>query len=283
MKTAARARFGAGPLAALLAWLILLGPLVGSAAAADTPEERARVRSTLRYRLDADLLYDHLTPNAEYGDWHSLWLTFYVKALPRVTPFAWAGLHEREDWLAAGGVGSYVDWAPRLYTYTALGFSGPSDYLSRWRLDHFFNVKAGRLTWSFGGGYLESHREHRDWFLAAGPRYWHGPLVLEYRLTRHASDPGNLVNWQHLWSFGHGWEGRRWLFVNLTLGGEHYRATWVDPHQTIDRDAWEIGAVWQQWLSARAGYKLRAGFLDLGEPGDGYRKYSVGVGGFWEF
>lgn len=264
-------------------WAVWFGPPAKTAAAADTPEERARIRSTLRYRLDADLLYEHLTPNQEYGDWHSLWLTFYVKALPRITPFAWAGLYEREDAIGAGGVGAYVDWLPSLYTYTALGFSGVSDYQSRYRLDHFFNLKIRRLTWSFGGGYIEDHRDHTDWFLAAGPRYWHGPLILEYRLTRYASDPGNLTSWQHLASLGYGAEGRYWLFVNFTLGGEKYLATWVDPSQVVDHDAWEVSAVWQQWLTARAGYKLRAGFLDLGEPGDGYRKYSVGVGGFWEF
>jgi YaiO family outer membrane protein len=268
---------------ALSLWAVLFGPSAKTAAAADTPEERARIRSTLRYRLDADLLYEHLTPNQEYGDWHSLWLTFYVKALPRITPFAWAGLYEREDAVGAGGVGAYVDWLPSLYTYTALGFSGVSDYQSRYRLDHFFNLKTRRLTWSFGGGYIEDHRDHTDWFLAAGPRYWHGPVILEYRLTRYASDPGNLISWQHLASLGYGAEGRYWLFVNFTLGGEKYRATWVDPPQVVDHDAWEVSAVWQQWLTARAGYKLRAGFLDLGEPGDGYRKYSVGVGGFWEF
>ena len=254
-----------------------------TAHAADTPEERARVRSTLRYRLDLDLQYDHLTPNDAYGDWHSLWLTFYVKSLPRITPFFWAGLHEREDWTGTGGAGAYVDWLPRLYTYTAFSTSGASEFHTRLRIDHSFNLKTGRLTWSLGGGYMEDHRDHRDWFLAAGPRYWHGPLILEYRLTRYASDPGNLINWQHLLSFGLGAEGRRWLFVNLTRGGERYLATWVDPHQTVDHDAWEVGVVWQQWLGARSGYKLRAGYLDLGEPGDGYRKYGVGGGVFWEF
>ncbi len=278
-----RASRGAAPLRALLAASLLLGLFAAAASGADSPEERARIRSELDYRLDADLLYDHLTPHADYGDWTSLWLTFYVKSLPRVTPFAWAGLNEREDWIGAGGLGAYMDWLPRLYTYTALGFSGVSGFHTRWRLDHFFNVKLGRVTWGLGGGYMQDHQDHTDWFLAAGPRYWHGPLILEYRLTRYASDPGNHVNWHHLWSFGYGAEGRSWLFVNFTLGGEKYLATWVDPHQVIDRDAWEVGAVWQRWLTARAGYKLRAGYLDLGAPGDGYRKYSVGIGGFWEF
>jgi YaiO family outer membrane protein len=266
----------------LLATLCLLGPAL-TVEAADTAEERARIRSHLGYRLDADLLYEHLTPNADYGDWHGLWLTFYVKTLPRITPFAWAGLYERENWIGAGGVGAYVDWLPRLYTYTATSFGGVSAYHTRWRVDHFFNLKAGLVTWGLGGGYMQDHQDHTDWFLALGPRYWNGPLILEYRLTRYASDPGNHVNWQHLFSAGYGAEGRRWLFLTLTVGGEKYLATWVDPHQVIDRDAWEIGAVWQQWLTARAGYKLRAGYLDLGEPGDGYRKYSLGVGGFWEF
>ena len=265
----------------MVALAVLRSP--APAMAADTPEERARIRSTLGYRLDADLQYDHLTPNADYGDWHSLWLTLYVKTLPRVTPFAWAGLYEREDWIGAGGLGAYMDWLPRLYTYTALSFGGASAYHPQYRLDHFFNLKSGLVTWALGGGYIENHRDYTDWFLAAGPRYWNGPLILEYRLTRYASDPGNHINWQHLWSLGFGVEGRQWLFVNLTRGGEKYLATWVDPYQIVDHDAWEIGLVWQKWLTARAGYKLRAGFLDLGEPGDGYRKYSLGVGGFWEF
>jgi YaiO family outer membrane protein len=281
-------RFSVGRLTArrCLTGLILLGVLACTAdpaATADTAEERARIRSTLGYRLDADLLYEHLTPNADYGDWHSLWLTFTVKTLPRVTPFAWAGLYEREDRIGAGGAGAYMDWLPWLYTYTATSFAGLSNYHTRWRLDHFFNVKLEPMTWAMGGGVMQSHQDNKDWFLAAGPRYWNGPLILEYRLFRHASDPGNHVNWQHLWSFGYGVEGRRWFFVTATRGGEHYLAMWVDPHQVIDRDAWEVSAVWQQWLTARAGYKLRASFLDLGEPGDGYRKYSFGVGGFWEF
>lgn len=282
-RPARRRPLGAAAARLALAGFLFCAGTAAAAAAVDTPEERARVHAAQRYRLDVDLQYDHLTPNELYGDWHSLWLTFTVKSLPRFTPFLWTGLYEREDWIGAGGAGAYMDWLPSLYTYTSFGVSGASEFHTRWRLDHFFNLKTGRLTWAAGGGLMEDHRDHRDWFLAAGPRYWHGPLILEYRLTRYASDPGDHISWQHLWSFGHGREGRRWLFMNLTHGGQKYLATWVDPSQTVDYYAWEIGAVWQQWLTDRAGFKLRAGFLDLGERSDGYRKVSLGVGGFWDF
>ena len=84
-------------------------------------------------------------------------------------------------------------------------------------------------------------------------------------------------------SGGWGEEGRSWLFANLTVGQERYAATWVTPIQDVDHDFYEITASLQRWVRPRLGYKLQAGWLDLGEGLDGYEKIGVGVGGFLEF
>jgi hypothetical protein len=57
----------------------------------------------------------------------------------------------------------------------------------------------------------------------------------------------------------------------------------VTPVQDVDHDFYEVTVNMQRWVRPRLGYKLQAGWLDLGEGLDGYEKLGFGVGGFIEF
>jgi YaiO family outer membrane protein len=275
---------GAKRSAAALAALALASALCGAAAAAtDSATDWVQARGDPDYRLDLDLSADLLSPGDVYGNWHTATATLYVRTLPRITPFVQAGLFEREDSDAGVTVGAYADWTSRLYSYTAFTAGGRSHYLQSHRWDHAFYLDTGPLIAVLAGGWLEDYDSHEDWYVAAGPRYWRGPLIAEYRLTRTHSDPGGRVSYKHLLSCGWGEEGRAWLFTNLVVGQEYYDATWVTPVQSVDHDFWELSVNYQRWLRPRLGLKLRAGYLDLGEGIDGYEKVSLGVGAFVEF
>lgn len=263
--------------------LILVLAAALPAAAADTTADWLQSRGAPDYRLDVDLAADRLSPNDVYGNWHTATATLYVRTLPRITPFIQAGLFEREDADAGLTLGAYADWTARLYSYTAFTTGGDSRYLPRSRWDHAFYLNTGPLIAVLAGGWLKDYVDHRDWYVAAGPRLWRGKLIAEYRLTRTVSDPGARVGWKHLLSAGWGLEGRSWLFVTLTAGQERYTATWVAPTQPIDHDFVEVGVSYQRWLRPRLGLKLNAGWLDLGKELDGYEKLSLGVGAFVEF
>ncbi len=262
---------------------LLLLALAAPLFAADTPEEWTRLRDGLRYRLDVDVLHDRLSPSEIYGDWTTVTATLYVKHLPRFTPFISTNVLEREDWESGFGFGTYADWGPRLYTYTAFSRGGESHYLPRWRLDHTFNLNTGPFILVVGGGMTESWKGNEDRSLTFGPRVWRGPIIAEYRATVTHSDPGARIGWKHTLTFGWGEEGRVWLFLNATKGAEHYTATWVDPYQNVDHDFHEFTVSWQRWMAPRMGLKLQGGWLDLGEGLDGYEKVGVGFGWFWEF
>lgn len=264
-----------------IAILILLAAL--PAAAADTTADWLQSRGAPGYRLDVDFMADRLSPNDSYGNWHTATATFYVRTLPRITPFVQFGLFEREDADAGLTLGAYADWTSRLYSYTAYTTGGESRYLHRHRWDHAFYLNTGPLFAVLAGGWMQDYEDHEDWYLAAGPRYWRGKLIAEYRLTRTVSDPGERVSWKHLLSVGWGQEGCSWLFLNLTAGQERYTATWVTPTQPVDHDFVEIGLSYQRWLRPRLGVKCGIGWLDLGEEFDGYEKLSLSVGGFVEF
>lgn len=264
--------------------LAVVTSLAGPAAAAnDTAQDWTLLREGLRYRLDVDLLYDHLKPNDLYGEWTTATATLYIKHLPRFTPFVQVGLLEREDANAGLTFGTYADWTSRLYTYTAFARGGESHYQPRLRWDHTFHFNTGPVILVFGGGQREDYDGHEDWHLTFGPRIWRGPVIAEYRATRTHSNPGDLASWKHTLTFGWGEEGRVWLFVNLTSGREYYTATWVTPEQTVDHDFRELSLSYQRWMAPRLGLKLQAGWMDLGEGIDGYEKIGAGAGFFWEF
>ena len=268
-------------LAAGLAALSLTG--AADARAAAGAEEWARLRGAPGYRLDVDLQLDRLDPQDLYGNWATGTATLYVKTLPRLTPFAQVSVLEREDVDAGFSVGTYADWTGRLYSSTSFTAGGRSHYLQKNRWDHAFYLNTGPVALVAGAGWLQDHDGHEDWSLAFGPRLWRGRLILEYLATRTVSDPGDHVGWKHRVSGGWGEEGRSWLFANLTVGQERYAATWVSPVQDVDHDFYEIAVTWQRWVRPRLGYKLQAGWLDLGEGLDGYEKLGFGIGGFVEF
>lgn len=262
---------------------LLLPAVAATARTPDTVEDWTRLRGNPGYRLDVDVLYDRLKPHDLYGDWTTATATLYVKTLPRFTPFVQVGLFEREDTHAGVSVGSYADWTSRLSSYTSFTTGGRSHYQQRHRWDHVFALNTGPVILVGGGGWLEDWDGHEDWYLAGGPRVWRGPVIAEYRLTRSVSDPGGYVAWKHLLSIGWGEEGRIWIFANLTLGRESYAANWVAPPQHVEHDFTEVTFSLQRWVRPRLGVKAQAGWLDLGTGLDGYRKLSLGLGGFVEF
>ncbi|MDP8257130.1 MAG: YaiO family outer membrane beta-barrel protein [Candidatus Alcyoniella australis] len=255
---------------------------------ADTAEERAKLREGLSYRGDADFVWEHLTPNDDYGDWYSAYLTGYFRVHPRITPFAQLGMHTREleGEAVTGTVGAYVNWFRYLSTYTALGTGTESLFTPMWRVDHDFTFILGSLplTFTLGAGHIQYWDDHHDWYVAAGPTLYLPYFIADYRLTRNESNPGAVESWSHGVTLGVGSEGLFWIFLGTTFAAQAYTATNVADRQEVRQDTWEINLSHSHWIGRTWGLKWQAAYLNLGDPPkSGYEKWTAGIGVFKEF
>lgn len=271
----------------LVALTILLGYAPGIAAANPDPAAAQTIgnkylREPYAYRFESTLTYEHLNPNADYGDWKSVDTTCYARVHRQVTAFAQASHHARikEGSGQAVSAGAYVDWRPRLSTYSALSRGFGEDFLPVYRIDHDFNLLHDPFVFTIGATCIDYKGEQRDWIVSAGTTWYHHRWIAEYQLFRNTSDPGGLVSYTHLLSLGYGQEGWRWMFLKFSLGAQAYQARTLAEPEDIRQDAWEISLHHRHWLGRDWGLMERIGFLSLE---DGYAKHAVSVGFFKEF
>jgi YaiO family outer membrane protein len=240
------------------------------------------LREPYTYRFESMLTYEHLSPNADYGNWKSVDAALYARVHRRVTAFAQASLHGRvkEGSGQTAAVGAYVDWLSWLSTYSALSRGFGEDFLPVYRIDHDFHFLHDPFVLTLGASYIDYKGEQRDWIVSAGATWYHNRWIAEYRLFRNTSDPGGLVSYTHLLSLGYGEEGWRWVFLKLSSGAQAYQAQTLAEPEDVRQDALEIGLHHRHWLGKDWGLMERVGFLSLE---DGYDKYAVSVGFFKEF
>lgn len=270
-----------------LSLFLLLFINAGSAAAQAEfsdlkPEGRHYLRDSYTYRIETSITYDHLSPNADYGDWLNGDVALYAKIRRNVTAFGRLGLHSRdiegEGQIAVGG--AYVDWLPWLTTYSAISRGFGENYLPFSRVDHDFNFPFAPFVFTLGASFINYQGPQEDRIMSLGVTWYHERWVTEYRLFRNTSDPGNLDSDTHLLSVGYGEEGWQWTYFKLSLGAQAYQATSLAEPQDVRQDATELSFYHRHWLGKDWGLTGSVGFLSLES---GYDKYTLSIGLFKEF
>lgn len=239
---------------------------------------------TKRYRLEADLSYEYLTPNNIYGSWKALSIGFYDKPMRDLTYFIRLGAFSRREGEAIlGSLGVYKDWGSRLYTYSALSAGSRSDYLPELRIDHDFNIKLGtmkNIVLIAGGSYIDYFDTHRDIILSTGITLYYDRWIWTYRVFRNESDPGSVISYSHLFSAGYGREGWQWTYLDLSIGKQAYLATYLLRPEEVSQDSLYTSLKHRRWIGKRYGI---FGDLSYFKLKDGYDKYGFSFGVFREF
>lgn len=244
--------------------------------AEETPEKTKRI--------EVSYTFENLQPNSIYGNWNSINFAFYHKYSPDFTYFLQSSSHSRDDGNGATGtVGAYKDWTNYLYTYSAVTAGSDSTYLPKFRGDHDFNFKVGpdkNLVLTAGVTYIDYFDEHRDLILSGGPTLYLDKWVLQYRLFHNESDPGSVMSYSHLFSVGYGKDGWQWTYLNVSFGKQAYLATSLATPEAVNQNSIDISLKHRHWLGKDYGVFGDIGYFKLQ---DGYKKYGISIGFFYEF
>jgi YaiO family outer membrane protein len=262
---------------ALLLLLCLYLYVFPGVSAAQDGEQKTR-------RIEAFYAYEHLTPHDDYGSWHTLNLAYYDQLRRDFTYFLSLYAYSRDEGDAMlGNAGAYKDWSPSLYTYTSLSAGSNSDYLPKFRIDHDFNVKFGpakSLVWVLGVAYIDYYDVHEDFILSTGIVLYAQDWIVNYRLFRNDSSPGDAVSYSHLISTGYGREKWQWTYLNLSFGKQAYYATQLTNPEEVSQSSLFVGLKHRRWLGKDYGVFFDVSFFKLK---DGYEKYGFSPGVFKEF
>ena len=264
-------------LLAVLFSLFLFVPFFTGVSAAQ--DEKLETR-----RLEAFYSYEHLTPHDIYGSWHILNVAYYDQLRRDFTYFLGFGAFSRDEGDAVlGNAGAYKDWSPSLYTFTSVAIGSNSEYLPQFRIDHDFNFKFGpakSIVWVAGASYIDYYDVHEDFILSTGIVLYAGEWILNYRLFRNDSSPGDAVSYSHLISTGYGKEKWQWTYLNLSFGKQAYYATQLKNPEEVRQSSFLVGLKHRRWLGKDYGVFFDVSFFKLN---DGYEKYSFAPGVFKEF
>lgn len=240
--------------------------------------------SVKRYRLEANLSYEYLSPDSAYGSWKTLSFGFYDKPRKDLTYFIQLGAFSRKSGEALlGTLGAYKDWGSRLYTYSALSTGTNSDYLPQIRIDHDFNIKLGAMknfVWTAGASYLKYFDVHKDMLLSTGITFYFDRWIGGYRVFRNESDPGSIVSYSHLISAGYGREGWQWTYLDLSFGKQAYLPAYLASPEEVRQNSLYTSLKHRHWIGKDYGI---FGDLSYFKLKDGYDKYGFSLGVFREF
>jgi len=244
----------------------------------------AQDREQKTRRLEAYYSYEYLTPHDDYGSWHLLNLAYYDQLKRDFNYFVNLGAFSRDEGDAVlGNAGAYKDWSPSLYTFTSLSAGSNSEYLPKFRIDHDFNIKFGpskSIVWTLGASYIDYHDVHEDVILSTGIVLYAQDWIVNYRLFRNSSSPGDVVSYSHLISTGYGREGWQWTYLNLSFGKQAYYATQLTNPEEVSQSSLYVCLKHRRWLGKDYGVFIDTSFFKLK---DGYEKYSFSPGVFKEF
>jgi YaiO family outer membrane protein len=244
-------------------------------------EEQTERRSQ---RVEANLLYESLSPHDIYGSWTNILLTYYTSPKSGLTWFFQLGGFSRKIGDALLGVGgAYKDWGERFYTYTALAAGSDSAYLPQVRFDNDFNIKFGdkrNIVWTLGITYVNYHNGHQDLILSSGITLYFQGLVTTYRIFRNKSDPGNVTSFSHLIDAAYGKEGNQWTNFTISFGNQAYLADYLAKPEEVDQDSLYLILKHRRWI--KKGWGI-LGDLSYFKLEDGYKKFGLSIGFFMEF
>jgi YaiO family outer membrane protein len=246
---------------------------------ASAQEEERKSRS-----LEASFSYEHLSPNAIYGNWYTFNASYYSKNSSDFTYFLQSSLYKRSEGRGATGtIGAYKDWFDSLYTYSSITAGSHSDYLPAFRIDHDFNFKAGKnknYVLTAGITYIDYFDDHKDLIISGGPTVYLGHFISQYRLFHNESNPGSMGSFSHLVSIGYGEEGRQWTYLNLSFGKQAYLATYLATPQAVNQNSTYLVLKYRHWLDKNYGLFGEASYFNLE---NGYKKSGTSCGMFYGF
>jgi YaiO family outer membrane protein len=263
----------------ILIGLFLICLTVSFPGRASSDDEKEKNR-----RLEANFSYEYLSPRDSYDPWKTFSLAYYHKPVDAFTYFLQIGGFSREEGEAfLGNIGCYKDWAPRLYTFSSLTAGTNSEYLPRIRVDHDFNIKAGPnkdIVWTLGAAYIKYFDVHKDLILSTGITWYLKEWILNYRIFRNDSSPGDVISYSHLMSAGYGREGWQWTYLTFSYGKQAYLATYLASPEEVTRDAFSADLKHRRWIGKGYGIFVSVNYFKLN---DGYEKYGISPGIFKEF
>lgn len=268
--------------------LIVMG-LVLLCCALRLPAENAPIipvqpTEDFKNRLECTVFYEQYSPKDVYGENKSVLLDYYSMPFTGFTWFCEGGFYSRIDGGGAVGIaGAYRDWSPWFYTYSALSAGTDSPYLQAFRADNDCNFKVGakkNIVLTLGGTYMKAHDEHLDTVISPGITVYMEKWILSYRYLQNTSDPGGFVSGSTLLSAAYGQEGKSWIYLNCSAGGQGYLATYAFPPQQVSGNVTSVELKYRKWLKKSYGYTASVAYLELQ---DSYKKYTMSFGVFKNF
>jgi YaiO family outer membrane protein len=244
---------------------------------AEDPPEKTK-------RIEVSYSFENLQPHSIYGNWNTGNFAFYDKRSPDFTYFLQSSVHNRDEGNGVTGtIGAYKDWTNYLYTYSSVTAGSHSVYLPKFRGDHDFNFKVGpnkNVVLTAGITYIDYFDVHRDLILSGGPTLYLDKWVLQYRLFHNESNPGSVKSYSHLISVGYGQEGWQWTYLDFSFGKQAYMATSLATPEAVNQNSHNVSLKHRHWLGKDYGIFGDVSYFKLQ---DGYKKYGLTCGFFYEF
>lgn len=261
----------------ILAIVFAMASIMVSSVRPEEIQERPR-------RIEGNFSFEYLSPHATYANWITGNVAFYSKQSSDFTYFVQGSFYNRNegnDLVAA--VGAYKDWASFLYTYSSVTAGTHSTYLPKIRADHDFNLKIGpskNIVLTAGITFVDYYNDHRDVIVSGGPTVYLDKWVSQYRLFYNNSNPGSVSSFSHLVSIAYGEEHWQWTYLNISFGKQAYLATSLATPEAVNNDSLNICLQHRHWLGKYYGIFGSASYFKLQ---DGYEKFGVSLGVFYEF
>ena len=261
----------------VLITVLATGSLIVSSVRSEEAQERPR-------RIEGNFSFEYLSPHATYGNWITGNVAFYSKQSSDFTYFVQGSFYNRDegnDLVVAAG--AYKDWASFLYTYSAVATGTHSTYLPMIRADHDFNLKIGpskNIVLTTGITFIDYYNDHRDLIVSGGPSVYVDKWLLRYRLFYNISYPGSVSSFSHLVSIGYGKECWQWTYLDVSFGKQAYLATQLATPEAVDNNSLYINLQHRHWLGKYYGIFGSGSYFKLE---DGYEKFGVSLGVFYEF
>jgi YaiO family outer membrane protein len=237
-----------------------------------------------KHRLEAVVYNERYLPEAIYGNNRSLVIDYYLMPRAGLTLYCESGFYSTKAGSGVLGIaGVYKDWAPWLYTFSSLSAGTNSEFLQEYRADHDFNFKVGakkNIVMTAGGTYVKAHDVHTTSVVSPGVTAYLNKLILSFRYLRSASNPGWIVSGSSIYSAEYGAEGKSWLCLTVTEGGQGYLALEVLVPQEVRGNVTNFDLKYRKWLKKDFGFIAGAAYLKLE---DSYEKYTVYLGSFKSF
>jgi YaiO family outer membrane protein len=229
--------------------------------------------------ITANIIYDYLTPDSLNHDWKSLEVSYSHRFDTKHEAVISSGGSIRKDKLCWLQGAVYLDWLPKMYTYSSVGFASKTDQMGRLRLDNDIKYKLGnKLQYIVGTGQtvILNNNDTAEYLLSLGGVYYQPHWVGEARYFFSKPDPGQKWSNSLRMSLGFGTQGRQWSTVTAGTGIQTNFGIGSPP--ALIRNATSLDLNQQIWLSPGKGIKVGLGYLRVT---DGFDKYNFSLGCFY--